>query len=88
MGEPEAGASVVGVDGWKKQWVAVVARGGAVEGVRTFASFAKLAKGLDEAAVIAVDMPIGLPEAGRRGADVEAKRLLGECYRNVWIAEE
>ena len=39
-----------------------------------------------DAAVIGIDIPIGLPEAGRRAADLEAKRLLGARSSTLFLA--
>jgi predicted RNase H-like nuclease len=85
MNKRDSRQIVVGVDAWKKGWVAVVVRGGAVEAVRTFSAFAELAAELGDAAVIGVDMPIGLPKAGRRRADVEARHLLEKRRSSLFL---
>jgi predicted RNase H-like nuclease len=36
--------------------------------------------------VVGVDMPIGLPERGRRGCDLAAKARLGSCHARVFLA--
>jgi len=40
---------------------------------------------LPEAEMIAVDMPIGLPESGERGCDREARKLLGKRRSSVFL---
>lgn len=77
---------VAGVDGWRDGWVMVVLRNG-----RFFeAGVARTAAGLidiaGDAEIIAVDIPIGLPAAGRRRADIEAKRRLGARSSSVFFA--
>ncbi|MGE0715516.1 MAG: DUF429 domain-containing protein [Alphaproteobacteria bacterium] len=65
---------VAGVDGCRGGWIMVardLARGRwSVHGAADWA-------GLPRADIVAVDMPIGLPDAGRRGVDFDARRLLG-----------
>lgn len=52
---------LVGVDAYSKGWVAAVQKGSDF-GVETFNSFASLAKAFEATAIIAIDIPIGLPE--------------------------
>ena len=74
-------ALVAGVDGVTGGWVMAVtgvAGGSPVE----FSVWSTLANLLSEARmrrllVVAVDMPVGLPDAKRREADIEARQLLG-----------
>ena len=68
--------SVVGVDACKSGWIAVVLRGTDVSAVYLH-GVSDLAAVIPDAEVIAIDIPIGLPEDGRRAADVAAKNLLG-----------
>lgn len=74
---------IAGVDGCRGGWLvagAVLGRGGALalEPLRVYGRFAEvLASGF---AIVAVDIPIGLPEGplpGGRACDREARRLLG-----------
>ncbi|TPW26069.1 DUF429 domain-containing protein [Pararhizobium mangrovi] len=59
---------VAGVDGCRGGWIAVVRRPGEAPAIAVLASFAALLADLPEDAVVAVDMPIGLPEtSGPRG---------------------
>ena len=66
---------VVGVDGCPAGWVAVVwDLAAAHPAVEVAARWSELP--LAAAAMVAVDMPIGLAEAGPRGCDGEARKLL------------
>ena len=77
--------SVVGVDACKQGWIAIelayleepVAH--FLEHIRDLAALAPRAE------VIAIDIPIGLPVAGRRQADLEAKSLLGPRASSVFF---
>jgi predicted RNase H-like nuclease len=74
---------VVGADGWKRGWVAVLLGDGDPE-VRSFSDFASLAAGHPGVSTIVVDIPIGLPEGPTRQADVAARRLLGARASSVF----
>ena len=68
-----------GVDGCKGGWIAVRRVGGLPIEVRVFKRFADIVAWLPDDAVIAVDMPIGLPETGTpggRAAERAARPLL------------
>jgi predicted RNase H-like nuclease len=76
------GAPVAGVDGYRGGWVAVVLDAGGRLEVRT-------ARGFDELLglsvdVIAVDIPISLPESAPRLADVDARRFVGRRASSVF----
>lgn len=71
---------VLGVDGCRGGWVVADDAGG-VTVVPRFDLVIALDGG-----VIAVDMPIGLPERGSRACDVEARRRLGPRRRSVFPA--
>jgi predicted RNase H-like nuclease len=71
---------VMGVDGCPGGWIAVI--WGAAPTHRLVSRFSDL---LDvEAAVIAVDMPIGLPESHGRAPEREVRRRLGERQSSVF----
>lgn len=76
---------VVGVDVWAKQWVAVVL-GRRVEDVAVFARLGDLTEAYPKAAVIGIDIPIGLPVTGVRAADVAARRFVGPRSSSVFSA--
>lgn len=76
----------VGIDGWRSAWVAVVLSDGSVHEIAAFGSLAEAAAAYPGAGALAVDVPIGLPERGRRAADVAAKRILGARASSVFHA--
>jgi predicted RNase H-like nuclease len=72
--------AVLGVDGCPAGWVAVALAGDACE-AWVHRSFDELLQSWPAAAVIAVDMPIGLVARGWRSADAAARRFLAELGR-------
>ncbi len=82
---------VTGVDACRRGWVAVSlegpgpARSGGVrvDAVRVHASLAEALEG-EEASVVGIDMPLGLPESGWREADRAARGLLGPRRSSVF----
>lgn len=88
VGDPSAAAAygstgssaptsrVVGVDGCKKGWVAATLVDAKLVEVRVFADFTAVVAAAAEVEAIAVDIPIGLPERGRRAVDVLARARL------------
>lgn len=66
---------IAGVDGCKAGWLCVEECEGRLAG-HIFGSFAELLAALPGASVIAVDIPIGLPEQGKRDCDTAARRAL------------
>ena len=76
-----------GVDGCKAGWVAVMRSADEELAARVFPSFEALLAALPDDAVIAVDMPIGLPERashGGRGPEALVRRHLGERQSSVF----
>jgi len=72
-------APVLGVDACASGWVGVLlspARPPAVLAGATIAALVELARETAEPAVVAIDIPIGLPDEGGRQADVLARRAL------------
>jgi predicted RNase H-like nuclease len=67
---------LAGVDGCPGGWVAVTESGGRL-GACVYPNWVKLMQSVGRAAVIAVDIPIGLPTSGARRCDLEARRYLG-----------
>jgi predicted RNase H-like nuclease len=61
------GVPVAGADGCKAGWVAVLLEPSGSPRAAVFREFSELVAALPDDAVIAVDMPIGLPEFTRRG---------------------
>ncbi|GIV08775.1 MAG: hypothetical protein KatS3mg019_0866 [Fimbriimonadales bacterium] len=80
---------VVGVDGCRGGWLAVVLDVGTLTvQVSVFTQFAEILDAYPDAAAIAVDMPIGLWSSGRarmRPCDAQARRLLGKHASSVFI---
>jgi predicted RNase H-like nuclease len=72
--------TVIGVDGCRAGWIAVF--WGATVEHRLFTSFADIIA--CDAAVIAVDMPIGLPTFSGRAAEVAARKVLGQRQSSVF----
>ncbi|MCC7272800.1 MAG: DUF429 domain-containing protein [Alphaproteobacteria bacterium] len=73
---------VAGVDGCRGGWIMVAHH--LADGRRTVHGAVRWGE-LPPADIVAVDMPIGLPDRGRRGADFEARRLLGVRRSSVFI---
>ena len=72
---------VVGLDGFRRGWVAVIMDGAACE-IRFLATLEELLSLIFDRA--AIDMPIGLPDSGNRACDLEARRLLGAHRSRVF----
>lgn len=68
--------TLAGVDGCRDGWVCVEENGAQVTAFIA-PSFAQLLERLPKSAIVAIDMPIGLTEAGARECDREARRFLG-----------
>lgn len=82
-----AGRTIVGVDGCKAGWMAVVKHPGARPAGRVFPSFDLLLSEFPDDAMVAVDMPIGLPDVTRRGGrgpEKLVRALLGERQSSVF----
>ena len=71
-----------GVDGCKGGWVMV--RRYVERGTADFMIFQRW-RDLPTADMVAVDMPIGLPETGSRGCDTLARRKLGQRGASVFL---
>ena len=82
-----AGRAIAGVDGCKAGWIALTLPPGGQPAAAVFHTFAGLVDGLPGDAVIAVDMPIGLPERtglGGRAAENAVRPLLGARQSSVF----
>lgn len=75
---------VVGVDGCKGGWVAVSLVNARYSGVIRAASVAEIVAAIPDAGVIAVDIPIGIPDHGGRLADAAARAFLGGSASSVF----
>lgn len=76
---------VVGLDGWRKGWIAVVLEDGRYGEAVSFTQVADVFAAYQGAAAVAVDMPIGLPDTGRRTADRQVRDLLGSRRSSVFF---
>jgi threonine dehydratase len=79
-------ARVAGVDGCKAGWIAAIDEGTAVR-FKVFADFSGLAQALADCAIIAVDMPMGLPDrvtGPGRGPEQAVRPLLGARQSSVF----
>jgi predicted RNase H-like nuclease len=74
----------LGVDGWKKGWVAVVLDDGRFAGAHTAPDLATILEREPDAARCGVDMPIGLVAEGERHADNEARAFLGAKRSSIF----
>ena len=75
---------VIGVDGWRDGWVAVTLDDGAGVSVTAHPTFAGVLGCAADAAVIGVDIPIGLPAQPDRPADVAARQALSPHSSRVF----
>jgi len=81
------GERVLGVDACKAGWVGIALAG---DDVRAYAAaqIAELVSTADEdgrLSVVAIDMPVGLADAGRRLADELARKDIGTLWASVFI---
>jgi len=72
-----------GVDGCKGGWIAVVLDERGVGEYRVLASAKEIAR-LDADRIL-IDIPIGLPESGRRASDIAARKLLGAAWPRIFV---
>lgn len=87
---------VVGIDGYRRGWVAIRLRDGAFDDAAVGPGLQSLEPFLESADAIGVDMPLGLPMIGYRQADVEARAFVGRrrgsvfltMPRSVWLAAD
>jgi predicted RNase H-like nuclease len=81
-----SGQILVGLDGCRGGWLAVIQAGQTSPVARIFSSFAGLLESLPDTSIIGVDMPIGLATDGPRACDIEARSRLGERRSSVFPA--
>lgn len=75
---------VAGVDACRGGWVAIVLDDGRFADSLFAAGFTQLLDGLARAAAVGIDIPIGLPDAGPRAADVAARAFVGPRRGSVF----
>jgi predicted RNase H-like nuclease len=78
-------ALVVGVDGTVRGWVFVLLGDGRFERAELYSTFALGMSAHPDAEALGVDIPIGLPERGKRPADVQARTLLRSRASTIFI---
>jgi predicted RNase H-like nuclease len=76
----------VGIDGAKRGWMAVALGEQGVVGARLVTALAGVLAAWPEADAYAIDMPIGLPDRGRRRADEAARVFVGPRAASVFFA--
>ncbi len=78
---------VLGVDGCKGGWVGVVLDGRDASACfgATIAALVSAAESAGAVEVVAIDIPIGLSDTGRRQADVQAARAIGLRRSSVFM---
>jgi predicted RNase H-like nuclease len=78
---------VLGVDACRTGWVGVVPDPGrtAAYFARTVAELVSVADAGGEVVVVAIDIPIGLADAGRRRADLQARQAAGVRRSSVFL---
>jgi predicted RNase H-like nuclease len=82
----DAPRAIVGVDGCKGGWIAASKLRGQPPHATIYKAFADIARDLPEA-LIAVDMPIGLPDAGSRfgrATEQALKAVLGRARNTIF----
>jgi predicted RNase H-like nuclease len=78
---------VVGVDGWKGRWVAVIVDAdGRFAGAQVFGDVGMVSSRFPDAAAIGIDMPIGVAPAGARSADRLAREFVRPRGSSVFTA--
>jgi predicted RNase H-like nuclease len=77
---------VAGVDGCPGGWIVATSDQGGSLTLRVVGAFAEVLLAAPRPDVVAVDIPIGLPDLGARACDVEARRLLGARRSSVFPA--
>ena len=75
----------VGVDACKTGWIAVVVDDTGVLAAHYLPAITSLTETVPDASVVAIDIPIGLPESGRREADLAARARLGARRNSVFF---
>jgi predicted RNase H-like nuclease len=76
--------AVLGVDGWRRQWVAARLDGRSV--MVSVLPDVRAVLAVPDVAVVGIDMPIGLSDDGARTCDVEARRRLPGAASSVFPA--
>jgi predicted RNase H-like nuclease len=76
---------VLGLDGYKHQWISVALRDGAFERVCVFRTIAEALAAESDAVVVGVDVPIGASDGCGRPADHQAREFVGARQSSVFL---
>ena len=76
---------VLGVDACKTGWVGIAWSGGGTVTPHYAPTIAELADAAGPLAVMAIDIPIGLPDHGHRQADKAARKFIGPRQSSVFL---
>jgi len=74
----------VGVDGCRAGWIAVALRPGGAE-VHFLPTIDRLAEAVPDAEVIGIDIPLTIPAAGVRAAELAARTALGPRRSSIFV---
>lgn len=77
--------AIVGIDGCKRGWVAVVLRDHQTPSAHFLSSIEAVDREVPDADVIGIDIPIGLPVHGTRQADRAAQAAVGPRRNSVFL---
>ncbi|MFO7699991.1 MAG: DUF429 domain-containing protein [Acidimicrobiia bacterium] len=77
---------VAGLDVWKGGWVAVFTTDGAIDRVVSYSGLDSFHADADQLEVVGIDIPLVLPTAPPRRADIEARAILGTRRSSVFNA--
>ncbi len=76
---------VVGIDGCPTGWVGIVLQDAHTPSAVWAATIEELTAQTPDVDVIAIDIPIGLPDHETRGADLAARTVLGKRWQTVFL---
>lgn len=85
MGVATSCMVAVGVDACKTGWIAVALGGDAEPAAYYLPTIDALLDAIPDPTAVAIDIPIGLPAAGQRRADIEARRVLGPRRNSLFF---
>ncbi len=80
-----AAARVLGVDACRAGWVGIAPGAGRAYAAAEIGTLIELAERDGQLDVVAIDIPIGLPDRGRRAADLLARRRVGPRWSSVFM---
>jgi predicted RNase H-like nuclease len=75
----------IGLDACKHAWVAATLDSGNLTSIEVVGDLQDFLARSSGASAIGIDIPIGLPEASPRPADVDARRFVGKRWQSVFL---